>query len=1800
MTSETRERIKQYEGALPHIKEKITAAAVLLVIAMTIMVTATYAWITLSTSPEVTSIDTTVAANGALEIAMANGTGAAPGRSAAGDSTGKDNNVVRANNTWGNLVNLSDPSYGLARITLRPAALKGTMGLLSNPLYGVEYGDDGRVTTTTDKDTFAYMYFDKTEGDSGEFLWDKNDDHLGVRAISTVQYSFTGGNEVLRELRNLTNRSLTSAVNNYATMTNENKEPGKTYITALQGLIQTYAQGVIDKKVDDSIVTDYVPDIYEMLQYFYDNVMVEAGKSYVGMANMLDLMKGDNQGSLYSQGDVEGLVADYKSGKIKSYVKENITGLDSFVKDYRSLQSYLKKSETGDFTDLKSDEQKNSLAYWAYQAKNGVTITWKDIKHIVNWACDIGSATLDGYRISSIGITVGNKILNNPSPHKAVLHAGAIWRMEERIGARMNPLIKVTVTMIISKSLEARVTTDVSCEATMVTDTTAIEKLNTGSFKGDTATAGDTYALAVDLWLRTNAGSPVIMKSVTVVSEDGKTVTTTDPICAYLTLEGKVITQESQEREMVKAPDGTQYEAFTGSGTVRTEEGTMTVEDLVTYKKGNGSYYYIDTEKNEEVQIPDNWDMEYTPRMKTIIKVVGYDGVNRVWDDEQMAQYEDIEGTSTTQGGGSCYTFYASTPADQSRFLELLESMRVAFIDGKGNLIGAATMDIANYYAENGKVTVPLALDTGSAINLGDDGNGNTIYGLMPLVKNAATRVTAIVYLDGTKLTNEMVLASGDIQGNLNVQFGSYTAAKVTTTTVGDDGTSETETKYVHDSDNESIENEPVMQEKIAVSAEVTGDVNTEYDPDKPASIALKVKVEGATPKVGVDVRFIRAISSTQGVLQDKISLSGSNSEWSGTIEFNRPGNYILRTVWVDGSEYDLADPINVTVTGTSVSSLACELLPVGSNYAKVMTADAALSTKMTLGFTSSAQIPSRVNGIFMDENGRQVTVPFRLEAGQWVGTATFYTSGTYTMKYVEIDGEIYELQSALQPTLELLLGLKTSTAITATPETLAILQAINAKALPTRFVLNTSARYTSGTNAGQLIIPKDENGNQGITLNVSTKVYDNSGNEIEELTNVRLYYGRTGSALNGLDANLKWNASTGTYVGSFFITKAGTFSFTKVTVEQTGKVSTINAKTEAPSIQVMPPDDASYFDSHTESYQFAPNRDAVMELGIAYSGAATKGEATITDGKNSYTVEGTMGTDDTLHGKEDVTMWKFKVPDTDGNGLQEGNWQLTDITLYGVYYNKQYVENGVKIDLKDKGITSKVVNNVYVTYSSNSRVGDNALTGYFMDDHKVSGMTLTIEDFEGMPIQKTIGDVKVVYKLNETNTSAYGYTTDKTNVTVNGSGSLRRGSETVYDISEMNFQNAGMYDSCSISFSMDNLPVGAGDSYIAIKYKDGEAISTSVYPRFEVKWHAPDVKIIGTNPARGVTFNVNMGGSLKKANLSMQNYYEDYYVCLGIADTGLIIPNYTVPQVTLKLENGGKSYQSATFEAHTKINETITCGFSFPTGKDAPTVTGYMGRIGNANSTSGRDTRGSVNETISIITMQYGGVDYVLNLANPITIKTVNSAKPRLDYIVPEEYAGYITLPATKGGQNGDGRNFKETLPGNISFTIVEQPEVSKDEMGTPKTSTTTTNLYYSVTESGCGGDTTTYYPVTRTVETKVYQKELPVNSNQYTVTSWNIEKAVYNTESSDPLIKEWSKGGTYKPGNEITVDKHMRATPVAEITSTSVGETRLVTYTVITTTDKKGKGTSSKPSGTEIDQSAVLTKPEVVETWS
>jgi hypothetical protein len=135
--NETGKRIKAYEAMLPGLRERLISVILLLAMSIMMVGTATYAWLTVARSPEARGMQTTVAANGNLEIALATGNGkTAPGDSKVGDSSAvKGKSVSASNITWGNLVNLSDPSYGLENLVLRPAQLN-TASLLSSPLYG--------------------------------------------------------------------------------------------------------------------------------------------------------------------------------------------------------------------------------------------------------------------------------------------------------------------------------------------------------------------------------------------------------------------------------------------------------------------------------------------------------------------------------------------------------------------------------------------------------------------------------------------------------------------------------------------------------------------------------------------------------------------------------------------------------------------------------------------------------------------------------------------------------------------------------------------------------------------------------------------------------------------------------------------------------------------------------------------------------------------------------------------------------------------------------------------------------------------------------------------------------------------------------------------------------------------------------------------------------------------------------------------------------------------------------------------------------------------------------------------------------------------------------------------------------------------------------------------------------------------------------------------------------------------------------------------------------------------------------
>ncbi|MBR6916870.1 MAG: hypothetical protein IKN38_01680 [Clostridia bacterium] len=180
-TANRRRKVEMPSG----IRKKFAAALCMLLVATIMMVGSTYAWFTLSTAPEVTGITTNVGANGNLEIALLNYANYTSEAADLGVQTNVGDSmevkaVTEANNTWGNLVDLSHVSYGLSSIILTPAALNITDAGTTNKTVGNSilmaptYGSDGRVMTV-DEETV-------TGGAEGN-AFTVDDAFAGVRAI---------------------------------------------------------------------------------------------------------------------------------------------------------------------------------------------------------------------------------------------------------------------------------------------------------------------------------------------------------------------------------------------------------------------------------------------------------------------------------------------------------------------------------------------------------------------------------------------------------------------------------------------------------------------------------------------------------------------------------------------------------------------------------------------------------------------------------------------------------------------------------------------------------------------------------------------------------------------------------------------------------------------------------------------------------------------------------------------------------------------------------------------------------------------------------------------------------------------------------------------------------------------------------------------------------------------------------------------------------------------------------------------------------------------------------------------------------------------------------------------------------------------------------------------------------------------------------------------------------------------------------------------------------------------------------
>lgn len=1258
---ETQQNIKRYKEQLVNVKSKIAAAGLFFLMSCLMMTTATFAWLTLSMSPEVTGISTTVAGNGNLEIALAGNVDEYGDLIRPNESSTIDGNlpIIEKNITWGNLINLSDPAYGLGSAVLKPAALNYNETLRS-PLLAMEYTSDGRVFTSNSQ--FSYATYDSTEN---KFLIpDKT--KYGVRAISSVIYS--SSNEAMKDNLETINR-LNALLNNVHSLytpivTND------SYLNSIAAIMGAYLTDKFNPSYEPlqnpKIEAKDVTNMISMLEAFTEaqaaladlfveiaKVQIEARGLNIGPYNTLkDLV--DNASTLEQAGIILGYQYKENGTIVKDpidYIKlyDDINAVQEVIKTVKNANSdnsvYLKdiigNTKTGADKIYGINDLVEISTCVVYVDLDGKGLEPKTLDQLAKY----GTADLAG--------------LSNGT-FKAVIKDGALERFEHLAGGKMLDKAKLKI-----EAKKRVVSMNITAPATVYANITTLAKdievagkpvvpalIGNSSDKeeysvygillGNTtmlATAADVYGMAIDLWVRTNVDK------------------------SYLLLEGQAQIQLHPLMASMNGKDYYVYEDVDGNKFyhVPTTNVLDPTDMLETYKKVNketgltyfqtnvpshlnsGDFYNYSTGQLKKfVKYDDSGKESPDPEARAEFvaslinyairtEITGYDGVNRVWEEQEGA----TNGTSATQGKGSCFIFQSSDPLEQESMMKVLAALSVAFIDDGGNVLAIANLNPEHAYEESGKVTLPLELnDAGKFI---ENEEGEKTYYITPLTQNNSHYISAVVYIDGNKISNKDISATKDVSGYLNLQFGSNV-------------------------DLSGMEDDEVKSAYIKVNGSVDKDFFTVDE--IPAQSNLSITVDGIAAD-RVVANFSRKVNDYQGVKMEPLVLTrtggnGTNTTWQGTQTFNTPGTYVLNSVWVDGVEYDLPKPadakdaITIEVEGFKLGDVTWS---ESNNEVYVMSSNSAYEVETTVAMSySDIFAPDKAEAIFKNEYNEYVNIKLNLDRANdnnyyWKGKGSFITSGKYILEYVRVDGEIYYIEESSQKKLNLSLGVYANVELDEN---------------------HLEFEWTADeTQASKNIVP--------IT---SVEIFDNKGNELLDLNDVKIYYAVPGS-IDPREEKLTWDGDK--FVGNFNIQSPGVYSFDKITI---GSDSVIRKATGAPSINAKSPYPIEFVENslkHNE-YVLAPNDDASMSVQIKNSYNSNKVVALFvydnddvldTTLREKY-VTGVAGTPISLGNNETVTTWTFTPTISDDSELQDGKWTIKEVYVSEAYYEGEWYSSTV------------------------------------------------------------------------------------------------------------------------------------------------------------------------------------------------------------------------------------------------------------------------------------------------------------------------------------------------------------------------------------------------------------------------------------------------------------------------------------------------------------------------------------------
>lgn len=1817
--SETKKRIESYKKALPHLKERVVAVAVLLAISLAMMTSATFAWMTLSRNPEVSSIPTTISTNGNLEIALSNPSGTQPADTAIGDG-GRD--IMQTNLTWGNLINLSDPRYGLQDIVLRPASLY-TKTLATKPMYAVQYGPDGRVLGYL----YNFKYTNYVENEDGVMHFAPTDEtRYGVRAISTVTFEDVSGDAVLmRKIEELETALIQAKLAFKNIYDIDNSAEAERYMTAVGGLVGVHVDKTMNGGSPDAAA--YMTSLYDLTNAFLTCV-VDMGEILVEAANLCVFM------SLEDRADYDDLKFTFQD-----LISGNMTNEDieercddkydvnfSCMEDFGILWKKLAGSdniingvdtnwspvdENGAFIQAltlpsynakyDSPTSKDTSTWGAYEVilakyqnyrqrvmagAADQTVPWDNwMIMAVNQMCDMESATIragdnPAYTADDLMDLKADRNISQLTPFTgngpfyAVINDGAIQDVGQLLGEPLNvpsnPSIRIKAGVTIA-SISYTMNIDMQPNISAAYDSKSnnlimdVEEAKNvsgeGSFYQGDATAAETYAMVLDFWVRTNAGD------------------------SLLTLEGELVYDQLAGTDSTGMKKGLLYSY--------TYTNPDTEEDRVYYIYWDQDKYYFDFEREGH---NDELTAEQVEMVKEDLEPVysdkpsGYQGVNRVWsdlDDPNNVYAQQVlqnSGISTTQGSGSCYIFYPQSPEDQQQSLELLAAMRVAFADENGVLLAMSYLDTENIVEDSGRVIVPLRLRANEKPLL--DGSGATIdkY-ITPMYRNEAMRISAIVYLEGDHLTNNKVLATGTITGQMNIQFGT-TDLNLT-----------------------ALEDQNVMKQYYTFDFSLDGnrdgmaELGKNYEiPEGDAwKIDLNLNLGTAAVPRKVEGNFVSVINATQGASQPTFAMNYDEATgmWKATVSFTGPGNYQLRSIRIDGVDYALKEEqiIRVKVPGTSISSVIWQDQTGTDDQGIVKsyrTADTMKQEVLRLvlqrGDGSGSGFPE-VRGVFLGDNGQNIAVLFNTTNGtDYTGTATFTTGGHYELTYVYVDGTLMRLDPEWYKTIDLQLGLKVEIGYTAP-----------------RFVVSNPDKVLTDEQKSEIL--KDQKITpqscyfrfnapmaraEGVYLEIDVwcKIYDDQDNQLKDidLSNPALFFG---TGYNGLDTDLTWSDENGgCYKGTFTISGNGTYRFSYVELSDG---STITRATTAPTITSA----SAYAVEYVHDRTFY-NTDLVYELGLS-------GEQRVLQFKLKNSLGTTMKvalsrtpTEAasyalTRNGSEPIivsnmdgwnnqgVVWKESQPDASGVVTytlklpSDGYWEIIGLYLGGgAHYGGElwtgetdedwadlselvqsdnisaYYLTEVSLETSDLPNIESMRIDFMQTVSSTTSANRNVYhpTIVLKNQGRLLADVLTELKEQGYDIDPEIV-IDYYYTYSRHNEDAWEISdTSKLPTTV-------RPALNANGVNEIAFIYEGVYEP---HFS---ITVG-GKAYTG-------SVPAELSKTLRVYWNMPDVYISGVSD-EGVAINVEDSNGDVVTGV-VKNYYEDYFASTYFKQSGSVIilgNSFTAPQVTLTVRSGKGAASSVSIAASgSNYSKTFTLNQS----------NGWSQTQNVGSTTNGGYTRQVANDVvIKTIVLTDGNANYTFTLPTNKQITIKNQAYPHSMTIQTSttevglpaqieciDYNGNTFTQKTNGANSvrifsPDGRAFSVVLPtltrvvSGRNEDILEGDPVYDDAYG-GETGVAVSDFMYAKVTTTSGCNTTTTYPTYQRYERRVQKNGTQkIWEDTYTMDQWSAGAAGTTVKiSTNTTI---SATGTVKVSSRVISTGTLVGTWVTEYKYVDLGD--------------------------------------------